>query len=1037
MDLYKMGLRPTSPTRPITPDCHRSKHSSRFGMWQKLQHFFGRDESLPPMGSDIDVGSNVDEPKFPRKCEASARPVGVGLPRQATFKRQNSERRERLCPIEPPHHERRALSTSRPRSTAAPDRLRSSSVPSPSQPTRHSAPVIGNTVASNGSSQSDRHDLQFSYTDDQQSNNPDQPIEYDRSRPPRPASITSSIESYEGQGDFLEENAILNRELETKWILNLSMHFRDKSDREKFFVTYAETPTRWRRVTVSCDYRNAESGSLEKDLKELQLQRDKSMQIYEAIRESLLEIKFYDTVTNLKLETSDGRLHVHVTEDVNEIIPYPPIGSLQHIFQDADYSPRRIRESELSFDAHLSGFVYKVMYRNRAYIKKEIPGPDTVDEFLYEVNALHALQDSRNIINLEGIITDESGQLIKGLLIDHAEQGAVVDLLYDYKGEIAWEHRERWARHAIQGLSEIHEEGYVQGDFTLSNIVVDRDNNARIIDINRRGCPVGWEPPELAKKIASNQRISMYIGQKSDLYQLGMTLWALAMDDDEPERHDPPLSTQEFPVDVPPWFQDIVRICLSTRPRDRLSATDLVKMFPNENHSSAFSQNGRPVVRIRTEKQYIDPATAVERADLERFRHGIPQFDDTMYSPESSRDDYTFTWPQSSNYDREFDSASSVMERPRGRRRISDQDDELQAQRRRERLLQDDEFEGGQELDNDYHERTPIISISQDGNETHILDTSYNVSTIREASDDVASEFVDFRTESPLPPLSSLEHLADRRLFQGFSDVNDDDTPRNSNTRLPSTAIDSFEPSPDTPSSNTIPNELAGLGSHPNVSDHSFEQIQYESEEGTQNVPNSVVPSLAFRDSGYNEPAAFGIEPDNDLPPSVAASQHRMKQIDGSDSQIEHGPGSSDAVIHENHNMKTPSGQAEVLSADRGATVDGPEKEMGTNTVDVEVAPKETEDNQPLSELSSAVALAKLPSEVTSTDKIEAEDFASNAPTTDHPVSMENHPSTMTEFIGPDARTSDGKAPDSGQSLLVSLTVPVAQSTPADKVHPG
>lgn len=111
-----------------------------------------------------------------------------------------------------------------------------------------------------------------------------------------------------------------------------------------------------------------------------------------AFRESLPEIQFYPTVTNLKLQTSEGRLHVHVTEDVNEIIPYPSSSSVQHLDTPAHIQGRDIfiRESDLEFDAHLSGFVYKVRFEGCEFIKKEIPGPDTVDEFLYEINALHA-----------------------------------------------------------------------------------------------------------------------------------------------------------------------------------------------------------------------------------------------------------------------------------------------------------------------------------------------------------------------------------------------------------------------------------------------------------------------------------------------------------------------------------------------------------------------------------------------------------------------------------------------------------------------
>lgn len=123
-------------------------------------------------------------------------------------------------------------------------------------------------------------------------------------------------------------DGMIHDELERIWILNLSMHFRDKSKREKFFVTYRENDSLWRRVTVSLDYRNAPENSLEMDLIHTKFQRDKSAKIYEAIRESLGDIQFYETVTNLKLQTTDGRLHVHVVEDVNVRckLPKPLVG---------------------------------------------------------------------------------------------------------------------------------------------------------------------------------------------------------------------------------------------------------------------------------------------------------------------------------------------------------------------------------------------------------------------------------------------------------------------------------------------------------------------------------------------------------------------------------------------------------------------------------------------------------------------------------------------------------------------------------------
>ncbi|CEL00800.1 Putative Protein kinase domain-containing protein [Aspergillus calidoustus] len=537
-------------------------------MWHRLglRRWLGRDDrdfssSRSPASSDTSTASNDRSKRTnspPPKSHDNltrrlSRRVGVGLPRSTTFKRQQSEHRDQLAPIntEP----RRAVSADR--RTLSLQRTKSpQSVVDP----RLSAPEVN---------WREDPDPDQTKVDEPPETNEEITQDNDvRSEWDHYPEITDTPAEY--PVDFIE------MELEKRWILNLSMHFRDRSEREKFFVTYAEAPNRWRRVTISCDYRDAEPDSLEQDLKELRYQRDKCARVYESIRESLLDIQFYDTVTNLKLETRDGRLHVHVTEDVNEIIPYPPISSIGHL-PDA----RLVPERRLHFEAHLSGFVYNVRLDGRSFIKKEIPGPDTVDEFLYEINALHALQGTPNVIQVEGIVVDDRQEVVKGLLISFAEKGAMVDILYENRGLLAWERRERWARQIVHGLCEIHEAGYVQGDFTLSNIVVDANDDAKIIDINRRGCPVGWEPPEIADKIESNQRISMYIGVKTDLFQLGMTLWALAMEEDEPERQRRPFVLDED-LPIPEYYRRIVSFCLSPIPRNRLSAKELLNFFPLE-----------------------------------------------------------------------------------------------------------------------------------------------------------------------------------------------------------------------------------------------------------------------------------------------------------------------------------------------------------------------------------------------------------------------------------------------------------------------
>jgi hypothetical protein len=163
--------------------------------------------------------------------------------------------------------------------------------------------------------------------------------------------------------------------------------------------------------------------------------------------------------------------------------------------------------------------------------------------------------------------------------------------------------------------------GFVQGDFTLSNIVIDGDDRAKIIDINRRGCPVGWEPPEVAALIDSKQRISMYIGVKSDIFQLGMVLWAIAMEQDEPEIQPRPLTLAAAPNGIPSYYRAIVAICLSDDPRNRCHATALLGMFPDvEEEDMVHPYSNRIAIPDHVETQYIDPETAVGRDDIDNFR---------------------------------------------------------------------------------------------------------------------------------------------------------------------------------------------------------------------------------------------------------------------------------------------------------------------------------------------------------------------------------------------------------------------------------
>lgn len=620
----------TSVTPPFDPPEKIEKEKQRPWRGWSFARILGRDDQSPCPSPDQKQEPQLPRPSFGRRL---SRKVVPSLPRPGPFRKQNSE-----------------VSVDRWRALSA----RPASPPLVDVP-KLSAPEIRERAIEDGFSKITRretwpeayvHSLEEGHVPSSYS--PPLPPTLPPTLPPDteydPNEPTPSEASRE---DNIDEE--IREELERKWILNLSMHFRDQSPREKFFITYAETPQKWRRITISCDYRNVPRESLERDLQSLQFQRDKSARIYESIRLSLPDIKFYGTVTNLKLETRDDRLHVHVTEDTHEIILYPSVQAVRHI------KCTRYRESQLHFEAHMSGFVYKVKvvtpFSSNIWIKKEIPGPDSVDEFLYEINALNELKDSKSVIQFHGLVVDDDQLLVKGLLIAFAEQGAVVDILYDHKGDLPWPKREKWAKQIVQGLSEIHEAGFVQGDFTLSNIVVDGFDEAKIIDINRRGCPVGWEPPEISKLVDSGQRISMYIGVKSDLFQLGMVLWALAKEVDEPEREKRPLLLRDAGDEVPQYYRNLVNICLSPQPRNRLSAGELLRHFP-------------PVSNIALHPLSLnDPRDTFMSTDglVAESRLSSSSFDCNAYRERQfSRGDYSYD-SRPGSVDIPFDSRSSCI----------------------------------------------------------------------------------------------------------------------------------------------------------------------------------------------------------------------------------------------------------------------------------------------------------------------------------------------------------------------------------------
>lgn len=371
----------------------------------------------------------------------------------------------------------------------------------------------------------------------------------------------------------------------------------------------------------------------------------------------------------------------------------------------------------------------------------------------------------------------------------------------------------------------------------------------------------------------------MYIGEKTDIFQLGMTLWGLAADDDEPERHDPPLCADDLPDEIPTWYKAIVDICLRPKPRDRLSAKELAKMFPHSNEASHQTLPASPpMLAVRTQKKYIDPSQAVERDDIEKFNREY-QHQDLPYSPHSSKFDDTFTYPRSSNYDRVSD--ISAFEQPRGRRPPTN----FEHLDHRERQHWSTEDGLPPSIDED---DAQILSISPEGEpeyeeidldgkpfliarntfsdeELQILERQ-----VQGLSDSAIgqSEVLTASEETHEPRPQPARHV--RPPFHSRTSGTSSSTPRNSQIFMPQTSV-----------SNENHIERSGPPfsriAFKTYSDMEDDRLENENRESLSPQPP---PSLTYADSGFHEPLSLTEEEHRFEPPLDTHNTETVADLD-------------------------------------------------------------------------------------------------------------------------------------------------------------
>ncbi|KAJ5952858.1 uncharacterized protein N7479_011271 [Penicillium vulpinum] len=204
--------------------------------------------------------------------------------------------------------------------------------------------------------------------------------------------------------------------------------------------------------------------------------------------------------------TSMNMMTCEIKEDAKRVV-YPIDG--------ISSSLRRIKLEQLQDKVQISTAVFKVCFASQTFVYKEINRmgylPLDTDNILQEIEALEIFQGCSNIVQAVGIITstnpyqtDPSSDyppVITGILLKFYPMGSL---------ELIFEQHEAnkvvcWSSVTIQigeALICMHKAKRTHLNLKLSNIVLDADGNALIIDISGTGSFTWeWLAPEMKKEL--------------------------------------------------------------------------------------------------------------------------------------------------------------------------------------------------------------------------------------------------------------------------------------------------------------------------------------------------------------------------------------------------------------------------------------------------------------------------------------------------------------------------------------------------------
>ena len=402
---------------------------------------------------------------------------------------------------------------------------------------------------------------------------------------------------------------------------------------QKYFLTYGETPRRWRRIIMLVAWKGTINqpdflSAIAPDNVENHF-NFLPTELVKPVRTLLPELELFNSVTQLSLtlgEDDAGQIIVNSAKTTQDPWEIEMSGENRILDEIEDMGCSQFLESEIIVQSRVSSTCFLVRVESRTCIERKAafatagpPDENGFREFYNDLKLLCSVRACAGVAEFIGVVLDDTRLHLKSFIHESPALGTIFSIMTyatSQSESIPWSIREAWSKQIISAVSDVHSKGLtVGGNFHATMIGVRADGSAVLTEfrtsnrhiLNRRG----HMAPELRNKTpGKNSTFRM------DIFHLTKSLWQLAEHisafapslfcakfgcDKRPRStctadHRNPVELPVCSADVPSYFNDIIRKCRSPDPKMRPTARQLLKTISDNEGPRVHPADMRDIV---------------------------------------------------------------------------------------------------------------------------------------------------------------------------------------------------------------------------------------------------------------------------------------------------------------------------------------------------------------------------------------------------------------------------------------------------------